>query len=134
MKYIIMLTLVIGLALADWVTGFIKAFVNNNIQSVKMRNGGMKKLGEIVVQLVGIGIDIAIRQLIVYYPDAEQLGAITSNVTAILVCCFISIMELISIFENFASIHPEAKWATMIAKKLTNIEYQREEVKPHDND
>lgn len=133
MKYIIMLTLVIGLALADWVTGFIKAFVNNNIQSVKMRNGGMKKLGEIVVQLVGIGIDIAIRQLIVYYPDAEQLGAITSNVTAILVCCFISIMELISIFENFASIHPEAKWATMIAKKLTNIEYQKE-VKPHDND
>lgn len=133
MKYIIMLTLVIGLALADWVTGFIKAFVYNDIQSVKMKNGGMKKLGEIIIQLVGIGIDLAIGQLAIYYPDAQQLGAITSNVTAILICGFIVIMELISILENFAAIHPEAKWAMMIAKKLTNIEYQKE-VKPHDND
>ena len=49
MKYIVMLLIVIGLALADFFTGWIKAYVNDDVRSAKMRKGGLNKLAEIVV-------------------------------------------------------------------------------------
>lgn len=122
MKYAIMLALVIGLAAADWVTGVIKAYVLDKIKSKIMRIGGIKKLGEIVVMLAAIGIDFAIGLLATYYPDAKVLMDIMANFTAIAVCAYITIMEIVSIMENFAAIYPEANWAKAIASKLANVE------------
>ena len=39
MKYIIMLIIVIGLALADFDTGWIKAYCKGDVRSSKMRKG-----------------------------------------------------------------------------------------------
>ena len=41
MKYIIMLMIVIGLALADFATGWIKAYCKGDVRSSKMRKGGL---------------------------------------------------------------------------------------------
>ena len=47
MKYIIMLIIVIGLALADFATGWIKAYINDDVRSAKMRKGGLNKLANV---------------------------------------------------------------------------------------
>ena len=54
MKYIIMLTIVIGLALADFATGWIKAYCKGDVRSSKMRKGGLNKLAEIIVMGVAL--------------------------------------------------------------------------------
>lgn len=132
MKYAIMLALVIGLAAADWLTGVIKAIAHGNVESKVMRVGGIKKLGEIIVMLAAIGTDFAIGLLATYYPEAKTLMDILSNFTAIAVCAYIVLMEIVSIMENFAAIYPEANWAKAIAKRMTNIEAQ--EVKKIEGD
>ena len=48
MKYIIMLTIVIGLALADFATGWIKAFCKGDVRSSKMRKGGLMEVVSIL--------------------------------------------------------------------------------------
>lgn len=122
MKYFVMLAMVIGLAVADWITGFIKAYAAGKVKSNMMRIGGIKKLAEITIMLVGIGLDIAITYLSKDYPDAKFLSDILGNFCAITVCAYITIMELVSILENFAAIYPGANWSKAIAKKLSNIE------------
>ena len=64
MKYIIMLMIVIGLALADFATGWIKAYCKGDVRSSKMRKGGLNKLAEIVVMGVAIGSEIGFEQLV----------------------------------------------------------------------
>lgn len=71
MKYIIMILIIIGLALADYVTGFIKAYCNDDICSSKMRKGGLNKIGEIVVMVTACGLDIGIHELGKYYQAVE---------------------------------------------------------------
>lgn len=51
MQYIIMILIIIGLAVADYVTGFIKAYCKDDICSSKMHKGGLNKLGEIIVDM-----------------------------------------------------------------------------------
>ncbi|MBR3421551.1 MAG: phage holin family protein, partial [Ruminococcus sp.] len=46
MQYIIMLAIVLGLALVDFIFGFLKGYVKHNINSQKMRQGGVNKLCE----------------------------------------------------------------------------------------
>lgn len=53
-----MLMIVIGLALADFATGWIKAYCKGDVRSSKMRKGGLNKLAEIVVMGVAIGSEI----------------------------------------------------------------------------
>lgn len=122
MKYAIMLALVLGLAVTDWLTGVIKAIANKTIKSNIMKVGGIKKLGELIVMLAAIGTDFAIGMLATYYPEAKTLMDILSNFTAISVCAYIVLMEIVSIMENFVAIYPEANWAKAIAKRMTNIE------------
>ncbi len=128
MKYIIMLLIVIGLALADYLTGSIKAYCNNNISSSKMRKGGLNKLAEIIVMTASCGLDIGINALGEYY-QAVELSEIAGTITAIAVFVYISIMEVVSIFENYAEINPEAQWAMKIIRKLKNFN----EVNGNDN-
>ena len=120
MKYIIMILIVIGLAIADYLTGIIKAYCNNDICSSKMRKGGLNKLSEIIVMTASCGLDIGINALGRYY-QAVELSEIAGTVTAVLVFLYISVMEIISIFENYAEINPDVQWALKIVKKLKNF-------------
>lgn len=124
-KYIIMLTIVIGLAISDFLTGIIKAYVTNDLSSSKMRKGGLNKLAEIIVMATSCGVEIGLGMLGAYY-QAEQLAAISGAVASGVVLGYIVIMELISILENYAEINPEAAWAGKIIKRLRNIKSKEE--------
>lgn len=126
MQYIIMLLIVIGMAIADFITGYIKAHCNNDVQSSKMRKGGLNKLGEVVVMITAIGLDVGIHALGKYY-QAGELSNIAGTVTAIAVFGYITIMEVISIFENYAEINPEAQWALKFIKRLKNVDNDKED-------
>lgn len=118
MQYIIMITIILGLAVSDFVTGLIKAYISGNLNSTKMRKGGLNKITELIVMTVSCGLEIGIRYLGNYY-DSQTLANITGSVTAIIVFGYIAIMEVISIFENYAEINPDtAAWIKKILEKL----------------
>ena len=121
MQYIIMLLIIIGLAAADYLTGIIKAYCKNEICSRKMRKGGLNKLGEIIVMTAACGLDIGINALGKYY-EAAELSAIAGKITAVAVFIYITIMEVVSLFENYAEINPDAQWALKIIRRLKNFE------------
>ena len=120
MQYIIMLTIVLGLALSDFITGIIKGYVNNDLNSTKMRKGGLNKISELIVMASACGLEIGIKFLGNYY-SAESLAKITGTITAIAVFCYIVIMEIISILENYAEINSEAAWVRSILKRLKTV-------------
>lgn len=120
MKYIIMLIIIIGLALADYITGIIKAYCTNSLSSSKMRKGGLNKLSEIIVMTVSCGLDIGIKMLGNYY-ESPEISAVAGTLTASLVFAYIVIMEIISIFENYAEINPDAQWTLKIIKRLKDF-------------
>lgn len=119
MKYLIMILIIIGLALADYFTGIIKAYCSNSLSSGKMRKGGLNKLAELIVMIVVCGLDIGLNKLGAFY-QCTELSAIAGNTAAILVFAYICIMEIVSIFENYAEINPDAKWAADIIRRLKN--------------
>ncbi|MBR1750447.1 MAG: phage holin family protein [Ruminococcus sp.] len=121
MQYIIMLLIVIGLAAADFVTGFCKAYVLDIIDSAKMRKGGVNKLCEIIVMTTVIGLNIGFDFLGRYY-DSRTLTDIAGAVTAVGVFGYIVLMELVSILENYAAVNPEAAWIRPILRRLKNID------------
>ena len=117
MQYLIMILIIIGLAVSDYITGIIKAYCNNDISSSKMRKGGLNKLGEIVVMATACGLDIGLQYLGKFY-NAPELSEIAGLITASMVFVYITVMEIVSIFENYAEINPEAQWTLKIIKKL----------------
>ena len=121
MQYIIMLAIVLGLALSDFVTGIIKGYVTGQLSSTKMRRGGLNKVCELFVMSTACGLEIGIRALGEYYAS-DTLAAITGAVTAIAVFVYIVIMELISILENYAQIDPQSDgWIHKLLKRLKNV-------------
>lgn len=120
MQYIIMLTIVLGMAVTDFLTGIIKGYVNNDLSSAKMRKGGLNKIAEILVMSCSCGLEIGIKKLGNYY-SAESLAKITGAVTAVLVFGYIVIMEIISILENYAEINSEARWVRNLLKRLKSV-------------
>lgn len=122
MNYIIMLGVVVILALFDWVTGFIKAYVLGSVSSKAMRTGGVKKLAEVVVMLMGIVIDYSVNLLSVYYDQSKELAAMIGIVCALAIFAYIVVMEVVSILENYAAVFPEAAWALKLTQKLKNID------------
>ena len=126
MQYMIMVLIVIGMAVADFVTGWIKAYINNDVKSVKMRKGGMNKLGEVVVMLTACGLDIGIHALGAYY-EAAALAEIAGVVTAFAVFGYIVLMELVSILENYAAVNPDAQWAAKLIKRLNDNNEKKED-------
>lgn len=121
MKYIIMITIVVGLAVADFLTGLIKAYKSNDISSSKMRVGGLNKLCEIIVMAVSCGLEIGIELLGQYY-ESDALATISGTITAVLVFGYIVVMEMISILENYGEICPDAVWVRTIVKKLRSFQ------------
>lgn len=126
MKYIIMLMIVLGLAASDFITGIIKGYVKHDLNSSKMRKGGLNKLSEIIVMMSACGLDIGIKALGAYYQAAE-LSAIAGKITAIAVFIYITVMEVVSIFENYAEINPDAQWVLAIVKRLKSFNNEKEE-------
>lgn len=120
MQYLIMLAIVLGLAAADFATGMIKAYVTGQLNSTKMRRGGLNKIGELIVMATACGLETGINQLGQYY-ESPALADITGTAAAIAVFGYIVIMELISILENYAEINPDAAWIAKILKRLKNV-------------
>ena len=120
MQYIIMILIIIGLAIADYITGLIKGYCTNSLNSTKMRKGGLNKLGEIIVMVTACGLDIGIHALGKYYQAAE-LSNIAGAITAVMVFVYITAMEVVSIFENYAAINPEAAGMLKFIRKLKNV-------------
>lgn len=128
MKYIIMLVIVLGLAIVDFLTGIFKAYLKNDLSSAKMRKGGLNKITEIVVMGTACGLEIGIRLLGRYYQSAELAG-IAGAVAAGAVFTYIVLMELISILENYGEISPDAVWVRRIMKKLRSFKDEDKEEK-----
>ena len=122
-----MLTIVLGLAVSDFVTGIIKGYVTGTLNSTKMRKGGLNKICELLVMATACGLEIGIRQLGHYY-SAPELAGVTGAVTAIAVFIYIAIMEIISILENYAEINPQAAgWIKAILRRLKNFKEGKNE-------
>ncbi len=137
MKYIIMLSIVVGLAAADFFSGFLKALVKNDVSSKTMRIGGIHKIAEILIMAVACGLEIGLELLGQFYAVgeggaeiAQKLATVSGLVTSLLVFVYILAMELTSILENYVEINPQAKWALWIVKKLRVFqqkEFEKEE-------
>lgn len=121
MQYIIMFLIVLGLAFADFVTGYIKARCKDEISSKALRIGGLHKVSELTVMAAAIGLTVGLDMLGRYYDDT-RLASLAGLFTAVSVFVYITAMELISIVENFAEITPEAAWARKIIARLKKYE------------
>ena len=119
MQYVIMLVIVAWLAIADFITGMIKAYVTGTLSSSKMRKGGVNKVGELVVMTTGCGLEAGIKALGKYYDTSTELASFAGTAIALLVFSYILVMEAISILENYAEINPDAAgWITKLLKRL----------------
>ena len=128
MQYVIMLAIVLGLALADFIFGFLKGYVKRNISSSKMRQGGVNKLCELLIMLTACGLEIGIQALGQYYASGslEIFTKIMGILAALAVCGYITLMEIVSILENYAEINPNAKWVRRILKFLKVVESEED--------
>lgn len=131
MKYMIMLAVVLGLAIVDFVFGFLKGYVKKNISSQKMRQGGVNKLCEVIIMLTACGLEIGIQALGRYYASGslEIFTKIMGVLAALAVCGYITVMEIVSILENYAEINPNAKWVQRALKFLKVVENDDKEDK-----
>ena len=135
MQYVIMILIVTGLAIADFVTGIIKAYVTGTLNSTKMRKGGINKIGELVVMTTACGLEAGINQLSQYYDISKELASITGTATAIIIFSYITVMEVVSILENFAEINPDAsRWINKLLEHLKEREEKRNTDKTNDTD
>lgn len=121
MNYLIMILIIIGLAAVDFLTGWMKAYIKNDVSSSKMRKGGVNKLCEIVVMCTACGLDIGIGFLGDYY-QTQELAGITGAIAAVAVFGYIAVMELVSILENYAEINPDAAWVGKLIQRLRNFD------------
>lgn len=119
MRYIIMFLIVLGLAFADFVTGYIKAKCADKISSKAMRIGGLHKIAELVIMAAAIGLTVGLDMLGRYYSDT-RLTDIAGMFTALSVFAYIVLMEILSILENFAEIMPDNPLSKKIIKRLKN--------------
>lgn len=119
MQYITMFLIIVGLSLSDILTGWIKAHMQSDYHSGTMRKGLYRKVSEWLIMLTAIGLEVGLTMLGNFY-QSEQLAGIAGAVTAISVFVYISVMETISIFENFGEINPEMAWIKPILKRLRN--------------
>lgn len=126
MKYLIMLAIVLGLAIVDFITGIIKAYVKHDLSSQKMRKGGLNKICELLVMATACGLESGIGLLGIYYQSA-QLAQVAGTVAAGAVFTYIVVMELLSILENYGEISPEAVWIRKITKKLRDFDKKEDE-------
>ncbi len=121
MQYLIMILIISGLAVSDVITGWIKAHLQNDYSSKAMRTGLYHKTAEFALMCTACGLEYGMELLGNYYQSPE-LAHVAGSVTAFSVFIYITVMEIISIFENFAEINPQAEWAVRFIRKLRNFD------------
>ncbi|MBQ7981069.1 MAG: phage holin family protein [Oscillospiraceae bacterium] len=122
LRYVLMFCIVVGLALSDFVTGFIKACVTNSVESSKMRKGGLNKLSELVVMATACGLEVGV-EMLGRNSGGEELAKVTGLVCDSAIFGYIAFMEVISILENYAAINPQANgWISKLIKRLKSKE------------
>lgn len=126
-----MLAIVLGFALVDFIFGFLKGYVKHNINSQKMRQGGVNKLCEVIIMLTACGLEIGIQALGRYYASGslETFTRIMGVLAALAVCGYITVMEIVSILENYAEINKNAKWVKRVLRFLKVVENDEKEEK-----
>jgi hypothetical protein len=67
------------------------------------------------------------------YYDAAQLADIVGGFTAFAVFAFISVMEILSILENYVELNPDAAWAAKLIKSIKKKSYVENSVESVDN-
>lgn len=83
----------------DWISGFVQAWFNESLESKKMREGLFHKAGEVAMILLGLFINAAFKIL-----------KIDVNVDFyIVVCSYLILTEIISIYENIRKFSPNLK-------------------------
>lgn len=92
----------IFLMVADVITGYIASWKNHTIKSQKMRDGLVKKVGELVCITFGF----------VMFWATDIMAFVTS------IGAYISFMELVSIFENLDKM--DVKVPGFISKRINN--------------
>lgn len=92
------------LAACDYLTGFIKAWRDKNIQSGKLREGLSKKFGEMLIIIISLFLQYSIG-----LPDE------ISSFIAI----YVSLTELVSILENLAKLG--VKIPEWLSKRLADL-------------
>ena len=93
MQYIVVMCFIA----LDFVTGLIKAMKNKTFNSSVMREGLYHKSGSLLGMLFGVLID--------YGQTILELG-FTAPV-GVIICTYIVLMEIGSIFENVGEINPQ---------------------------
>lgn len=88
----------------DYITGVIKAIIQNNLNSKRMREGLGHKLAYIILALVAWFIDLTNMHLSLGFP----INVLTCTTAG---TCLI---ELTSIVENITAINPELKNAAFM--------------------
>lgn len=92
----------IFLMVADVITGYVASWKNRTIKSQKMRDGLVKKVGELVCITFGF----------VMFWATDIMAFVTS------IGAYISFMELVSIFENLDKM--DVKVPGFISKRINN--------------
>ena len=128
MKYIIMILIVLGLAIVDFITGIIKAYIKEDLSSSAMRRGGVGKLAELIIMVTACGLELGIGML-GQYCDSPELASAAGIVSSGVVFFYIICMELISILENYGDISPDAAWVRTLTKKLRSFGKDKEDEK-----
>lgn len=82
----------------DVITGLIYAFFTHNINSTKMRQGGLHKVSEILALVFTAYADYTLVQINI------NIGFSLFNVA----CTYLICMECISIIENLGKMNPNA--------------------------
>lgn len=126
MKYFIFIIIITMCALMDFFTGYVKARINNNVQSKAMRIGGLHKITEIVVMIFVSALGVGFEDLSEHYGD-PLIPSLCGSFTVGGTFFYMVLMELISIFENLSGIFPSAKWIRKMCKKLKAINNESED-------
>ena len=127
MQYIIMFLIVVGASVSDVVTGFLKAHIVEGYDSTIMKKGLYSKFLNWTIMATAIGFEVGMQLLGRFY-ECEELAAIAGAIPAVFVFTIIVLMELVSIFENFAIANPNSPLAKAAVKRLKKLKpYQTEE-------
>lgn len=96
-----------------------------------MRQGGVNKLCELIIMATACGLEIGIQALGRYYASGslETFTRIMGVLAALAVCGYITIMEIVSILENYAEINKNAKWVKRVLRFLKVVENDEKEEK-----
>lgn len=93
-----------ALAACDYLSGFIKAWRDKNIQSGKLREGLSKKFGEMLIIIISLFLQYSIGL-------PEEISSF--------IAIYVSLTELISILENLSKLG--VKVPEWLSKRLADI-------------